>query len=183
VFGRVGLAALMAATLMAAGCAGDDAESAESWASSVCAGMSNWLSEVDEALQSLTDDGLAINEEDVRAAVDQAEEATAMLVEDLEELGPPDTEGGEDAQSELESLEASLRSEVETVQEASESGSGTAEIASTVTTSVSEAYEEISLFLAELRGIDPAGELQQGFENADECGSLGEQLEDLGSES
>jgi hypothetical protein len=183
VLGRVSLAALMAVALLATGCAGDDEESAERWASSVCAGMGTWLTEVDEALQSLTDDGRAINEEDMRAAVDQAEEATTTLVEDLEELGPPDTEGGEGAQSELEDLLVALRSEVETVQEAIDSESGTAELASTVTMSVSEAYEEISLFLAELRGVDPGGELQEGFDSADECDSLGQQLEDLGSDS
>jgi hypothetical protein len=148
----LGVAALIAAALVAAGCAGDDDESAESWASSVCAGMSTWLAEVDEALPSLTDDGLAVNEDDVRSAVDQAEEATAALVEDLEELGPPDTERGEEAQSELEDLLTALRSEAEAVQEAIDSESGTAELASTVTMSVSEAYEEISFFLAELRG-------------------------------
>lgn len=172
---------MFVAALALAGCAGDDDESAEDWANSVCAGMSTWLTEVDEALQPLTDDGLSINEEVLETAVDQVEEATTTLVEDLDELGPPETEGGEAAQRELENLSTELRSEVDTVQEAVDSETGTGELASTVSMSVSEAFEEISSTLAELRGVDPAGELEQGFENADECDSFREQLDELGS--
>ena len=175
------LAAILAAAFLLGGCSGDDDESAEGWASSVCGSMSTWLAEVDEALQSLTDDGSALDEEDVRTAVDQVEEATATLVEDLEELGPPETEGGEEAQRQLESLAEELRSEVETVQEAVDSESGTAEVASTVSGSVSQAFAEISAFSAELRGTDPDGELQEGFDNADECDSFREQLVEIGS--
>jgi hypothetical protein len=175
------LAVTVAAAVLLAGCSGDDDESAEGWANSVCAGLSAWLTEVEGAVESLTDEGVAVNEEDVETAVDQVEEATATLVEDLDELELPETEGGEEAQRELENLSTELRSELDTVREAVDSEAGTAGLASTVSSSVSEAFAQISSTLADLREVDSAGELVDGFDNADECDTFREQLDELGS--
>jgi membrane protein implicated in regulation of membrane protease activity len=176
------LTVALALALAVAGCGGgDDDDSAESWANDVCGSLSTWVSDVEETVQSVTDAGLAIDEDDVQEAVDQVAEATDTLAEDLEELGPPETEGGDQARSELESLTTTLRSEVETVREAADSESGTAELASTVAASLSTASAEVSSTLESLEGVDPGGELEDGFENADECDSFREQIEDLDS--
>jgi membrane protein implicated in regulation of membrane protease activity len=173
----------LALALALAGCGGDDDEdSAESWANDVCSSLSTWVTDVEEVVQSVTDAGLAIDEEDLQAAVDDVADATNTLVDDVEELGPPETEGGEQARSELESLTTTLRSEVETVQQAVESDSGAAELASTVSASISSASAEVSSTIESLEGVDPGGELEEGFENADECDSFREQIEDLGSD-
>jgi membrane protein implicated in regulation of membrane protease activity len=175
------LTVALALALAVAGCGGGGGEeSAESWANDVCSSLSTWVSDVDETVSSVTDAGLAIDEDDVQEAVDQVTEATDTLAEDLEELGPPETEGGEEARSELESLTTTLRSEVETVRQAVDSESG-AELASTVTASLSTASADVSSTLENLEGVDPGGELEDGFENADECDSFREQIEDLGS--
>lgn len=183
--GAKGLGALtvvLALALALAGCGGDDDEdSAESWANDVCASLSTWATDVEEAVQSVTDAGLAIDEDDLQTAVDDVSEATNTLVDDLEELGPPETEGGEQARSELESLTTTLRSEVETVEQAVESDSGAAELASTVSASISGASADVSSTLESLEGVDPGGELEEGFENADECDSFRERIEDGGS--
>jgi membrane protein implicated in regulation of membrane protease activity len=176
------LAAILGVTLTLAGCGGnDDEDQAESWANDVCSSLSSWVTDVDEAVRSVTDAGLAIDEEDVQAAVDQVADATDELAGDLEELGPPETEGGEEARSELESLTRTLRTEVETVRQAVDSDSGTAELASTVTASISTASADVSSTLENLEGVDPGGELEDGFENADECDSFRDQIEDLDS--
>jgi membrane protein implicated in regulation of membrane protease activity len=179
------IAAMLAAAvaLAAAGCGGDDEDSAESWANDVCSSLSTWVTDVEETVQSVTDAGLAIDEDDLQAAVDDVSEATNTLVDDLEELGPPETEGGEEARSELENLATTLRSEVETVQQAVESDGGAAELASTVSASISTASAGVSSTLEDLEGVDPGGELEDGFENADECDSFREQIEDLDSDS
>jgi methyl-accepting chemotaxis protein len=179
---RAGFAALVAATVVSAGCGGDDDEGrAESWANSVCGSLSAWVTDVDEAVRSVTDAGLAIDEEDVQDAVDQVAEATDALAEDLEDLGPPETEGGEQARSELESLTTTLRSEVETVREAAESDGGISELATTVTASLSKASADVSSTLEDLEGVDPGGELEDGFEDAGECDSFRDQLEEIDS--
>jgi membrane protein implicated in regulation of membrane protease activity len=185
--GAKGLGALtvvLALALALAGCGGDDDDDqAESWANDVCSSLSTWVTEVEETVQSVTDAGLAIDEDDLQAAVDDVSEATNTLVDDLEELGPPETEGGEEARSELESLTTTLRSEVETVQQAVESDSGAAELASTVSASISTASAEVSSTLESLEEADPGGELEEGFESADECESFREQIEDIDSDS
>ena len=183
--GAVGaLTLVLALALALAGCGGDDDEDqAESWANDVCSSLNTWVTDVEETVQSVTDAGLAIDEDDLQSAVDDVSEATNTLVDDLEELGPPDTEGGEQARSELESLATTLESEVETVQQAVDSDSGAAELASTVSASISTAADDVSSTLESLEGVDPGGELEDGFENADECDSFREQIEDLGSDS
>jgi membrane protein implicated in regulation of membrane protease activity len=179
-------AAMLAAAVALAlgGCGGDDDEdSAESWANDVCSSLSTWVSDVEETVQSVTDAGLAIDEEDLQTAVDDVSEATSTLVDDLEELGPPETESGEEARGELDSLATTLESEVETVRQAVESDGGAAELASTVSASISTASAEVSSTLESLQEADPGGELEEGFENADECDSFRDQIEDLDSDS
>jgi hypothetical protein len=130
---------------------------------------------------SLTENGASLGEEDVQSAVEQVADATTKLADDLEGLGPPETNGGEQAQSELESLAASLRSEVQTVQQAVDSDSGAVAVTSTVSTSVSTAASEVQSTFDNLEGLDPGGELENAFENADECDSFRDQVDDIGS--
>jgi membrane protein implicated in regulation of membrane protease activity len=178
------LTVVLALALTLAGCGGDDDEDqAESWANDVCSSLSAWVTDVEETVQSVTDAGLAIDEDDLQTAVDDVAEATSTLVDDLEELGPPETEGGEEARSELESLATTLESEVETVQQAVESDSGAAELASTVSASISTASAEVSSTLESLEEVDPGGELEDGFANADECDSFRDQIEEIGEDS
>jgi membrane protein implicated in regulation of membrane protease activity len=178
------LTVVLALALALAGCGGDDDDDeAESWANDVCSSLSTWVTDVEETVQSVTDAGLAIDEADLQAAVDDVSEATSTLVDDLQELGPPETEGGEEARTELESLATTLESEVETVQQAVDSDSGVSELASTVSQSISTAAAEVSSTLESLEEVDPGGELEDGFQNADECDSFREQIEGLGSDS
>jgi hypothetical protein len=179
------LLALLASllTLTLAGCGGDDEDSAEGWANDVCSSLSTWLSDIDEAVSSLTEEGLSTSQEDLQSAVDQVADATSRLGEDLQELGPPETEGGEQAKSELDSLATTLRSEVQTVQQSVDSDADALSVTSTVSMSISMAASEVESTLSELEGIDPGGELEDGFDNADECDSFREQIEELGSDS
>jgi hypothetical protein len=180
---RFGLLLALAATLGLAGCGGDDESSAEGWANDVCSSLSAWLTDIDEAVQSLTEGGLSTEQEDIEAAVDQIGDATDNLANDLEELGPPETEGGEQARTEIESLATTLRSEVETVQQSVDSDEGALSVTSTVSMSISTAATAVQSTLNDLEGVDPGGELRDGFENADECDSFRDQIEELGSGS
>jgi membrane protein implicated in regulation of membrane protease activity len=176
------LAALLALALVLAGCGGgDDEDSAESWANNVCGSLSTWLTDIDEAVSSLTEGGPSADEGDLQAAVDQVADATNELADDLEELGPPETDGGEQAQSEVESLATSLRSEVQTVQRAIDSDGGAVAVTSSVSTSLSSAASEVQTTFSNLQGLDPGGELENAFENADECDSFRDQVDDIGS--
>ena len=179
---RLGLLALVAAlSIAAAGCGGDDESSAESWANDVCGNLSQWITDVDEAVRSLTAEGLNFDTDDIREAVDQAKGATEDLVDDLQGLGPPDTEAGQEAQAELEDLQGVLESQVDSVEQAIDSGDGPLELAGTISTALATAINELEQAFESLQGVDPGGELEDAFSESEDCDSLREQVEEFTS--
>jgi methyl-accepting chemotaxis protein len=178
---RLQLSVLVIVVLLA-GCGGDSGSSAsEDYANSVCGDLSAWVTEVNGAITSLTDAGLATDRDDVQSSVDQATEATDDLLGSLEELGPPETDDGQQAKSELDSLGATLRQQIETVEQALDADTGAAALATTVTAALSTAASAVESTYNDLKGLDPGGELEDAFKNADDCKSLQEQVDEIGS--
>jgi hypothetical protein len=178
---RLQLSALVIVVLLA-GCGGDSGSSAsEDYANSVCGDLSTWVTDVNGAVISLTDAGLATDKEDVQSAVDQAKDATDDLLSSLEELGPPETDAGQEAKSELDSLGATLRQQIETVDQALDADTGAAALTATVTAALSTAATAVESTYNELKGLDPGGELEDAFKNADDCRSLQDQVDEIGS--
>jgi hypothetical protein len=179
---RLGMLLLVASLALAAGgCGGDDESSAEAWANDVCGNLSQWITDVDEAVRSLTAEGLNFDTDDIRDAVDQAKSATEDLVDDLQGLGPPDTEAGQEAQDELEELQGVLESQVETVEQALDSGDGALALAGTISTALAVAINELEQAFESLQGLDSGGELEDAFTDSEDCDSLREQVEEITS--
>jgi hypothetical protein len=175
------LISVLAAVGLLAGCGGDSGSStSEDYANDVCSNLSTWVTSVDGAAKSLGDAGLSIDRDDVQTAVSDASEATDTLVDDLKQLGPPETEAGTEAKSQLDSLGTTLAQQVDMVEEALNSGGSALDLATTVTTALSTAADAVESKYQSLRGLDPGGELQDGFENAEDCESLRDQLEAIG---
>ncbi len=172
------LAVVAALALAAAGCGGEDESSAESWANDVCVNLSEWITDIDEAVRSLTAEGLNFSTDDIREAVDQAGTATDDLVDDLRGLGPPETEDGQAAQEQLEELSDEVEEQVNTVKEAVEEDSGPLALAGTVSTALSVAINELEQAFENLQGL--GGELESAFSDSDDCDSLREQVEEIG---
>jgi hypothetical protein len=172
----------LVAVVLLAGCGGDSGSSAsEDYANSVCSDLSTWVTDVDGAITSLTDAGLATDKEDVQSSVDQAKDATNDLLNNLEDLGPPETDAGEQAKSELDSLGATLRKQIETVEQALDANTGAVALAATVTAALSTAASAVESSYNELKGLDPGGELEDAFKNAEDCKSLQDQVDEIGS--
>jgi hypothetical protein len=170
------------AVVLLAGCGGDSGSSAsEDYANSVCGELSTWVTDVNGAITSLTDAGLATDKEDVQSAVDQATGATDDLLSNLKELGAPETDAGQQAKSELDNLGSTLRSQIDTVEQALDADSGAVAIAATVTAALSTAASAVESTYNDLRALDPGGELEEGFQNADDCKSLRDQVDAIGS--
>jgi Arc/MetJ family transcription regulator len=164
------------------GCGGDDgASSSEEYANSVCGELSTWVTDVNGAITTLTDAGLATDKEDVETAFDQAKGATDDLLSSLEGLGAPETDAGAQAKNELDSLSTTLRTQIDTVQQALEGDAGALALATTVTAALSTAATAVEAAYNELKGIDPGGELEDAFQNADDCKSLQDQVDEIGS--
>jgi methyl-accepting chemotaxis protein len=172
---------VLAAVVLLAGCGGDESSASEDYANGVCSSLSSWVTDVQETVQSITDAGLATSREDIQTAFDQTKDATDTLVGDLEGLGPPETEDGQQAKSELDALTTELGQQLDVIQEALDSGGGVTAIAAEVSSAVSAAASAVNTTYQDLRGLDPGGELQDAFENSDDCKSLGDQLDAIGS--
>ena len=175
------LSLVVAAVLSAAGCGDDDQGGVEGWANGVCGNLSEWITDVDGAVTSLTEDGLALDEEDLQDAVDQTQDATDELTEDLRELGPPETPSGQRAALELDALMSDLQEQVDRVEGAVSGTAAPLEVATTVAGAVAAALARLEQTVDVLRQLDAAGELEAAFANADDCESLRQQLDDIGS--
>ena len=172
---------VLAALLAAAGCGGDDEGSPEAWASSVCGSVNDWADEVDAALESVTEQGLALEEGDVRDAVDQVGEATEDLGNALDDLGPPETESGQAAQEELETLRDDIREQVDELDRALGRNPEPLQAVAAVATALAAAARGLQEGLDSLEGLDPGGELADAFESSEDCDALRERIENAGS--
>ena len=124
---HLGLLALVLALAIlpaVAGCGGSDEENAsEQWAGDVCSQLSTWVTGVEEAVRSLTENPLSLDKAAVQAATEDVKGATDKLVDGIAALGPPDTESGEQAKSELDDLGTQLQQQLDDVEQQAEAGS------------------------------------------------------------
>ena len=177
---RCALALVVVAVLPLAGCGGDDDGGSEEWAAGVCTDMNTWASDVQDAVSSLTGEGLQIDRDDVQAAVTQAKDATDELVDSLQGLGAPETDAGEAAKSELDELGTQLQQQMDQVEQAVEGESGALALAQTAGTAIATAANDVQSTLDSLQSLE-GGELRDAFENADSCSDLRETFENVGS--
>jgi hypothetical protein len=174
---RLAVALLLAlAVALAGGCGGDDENAAEAWADTVCSSIRDWRTGVEENIRELSEDPGAISADSLRDAADESLESTQSLVDELRELGAPETESGELAQQEVEELLESLEDRVARVREAAEAADeGVADILAviaSVSNEVQGAAEDARETVEDLRDIDPGGELEEAFRDTESCESL-----------
>lgn len=176
---------LLALALALAGCGGGDeneSSASEEYANSVCGQLSMWVADQRDTLESLQNAGLSITREDIRAALGDVRDSTQVLVSDLRGLDPPETEAGSQAKSELGNLGTTLTEQVDTVEQALDANTGVVALASTVTTALTTATNDVKSTLDELRNLE-SGELKDAFQDSDDCTMLREEVEDFGSGS
>jgi methyl-accepting chemotaxis protein len=181
-----GVPLVLCLAFLLAGCGGDDSSTSsasEDYANSVCSDLSTWITDVQATTKSLTDAALSISEDDVENAVNEIEKDTSTLADELKQEGAPDTEDGQQAKTDLENLTNELQTQVDDVKQAADSSSGTAALVSAVLGAVSNGANALKSTYESLQGLDPAGELKDAFENSDDCKSLKDQVDEIGSGS
>jgi hypothetical protein len=168
------LATSLLTLVLAAGCGGDDESSATTdWADGVCSALSAWNDTVVATVESVQPGSGG----DVEAAVDDLAEATRTLGDDLRALGPPETESGDDAEQALDELATAAEAAVSKVQtdvEGASGASGLAQAVASVGAALSTLGEQLSATFNELEQLDPGGELEDAFAEADACEELRE---------
>jgi hypothetical protein len=170
------LAALVTAVaLLAAGCGGsDDASPQEQWAADVCGALSDWESSVSSIA---TDFSGGVSKDVLSQKVDDAEQATSDLVDELKSIGPPETEAGDQAKSEIDAFAdtastsvASIKSEADSLQGSGVAGF-TAGVAS-ITAELNTVVQSAKTTLANVEQLDATGQLKTAIENDPTCQSL-----------
>ena len=92
---------------------GSPQPSSTEWADSVCASLSGWRS----SITSLADvNGGTLTPESLREKLDEAQAATSELVVQLQELGPPEVENGDQVEQALDDAAAGLQQSYESLQ-------------------------------------------------------------------
>jgi membrane protein implicated in regulation of membrane protease activity len=182
VAGGLGSLALAIVTaFLLVGCGGSDESASESYANDVCSSFNTWASSIEETTNTLKDEGLSISKDDIRTALDDAGAATDLLVTNLKDAGPPETEDGDKAQSELQTLTNQLEHQLDVVRDAAASSQSALTLVSTVSSAVSTAAGDVQSTLDELDNLDPGGELSDAFKNSDDCKTLHDDIQNLGS--
>jgi outer membrane murein-binding lipoprotein Lpp len=180
----VAVPALVAA-LLAAGCGGSDDETgAEAWANDLCTSVTTWTDQVETSVNSLSGGNLSRNT--LSTAVDDVGDATDTLEDDLRNLGPPDTDAGEEAQEAVTTLGTELQDGIDQVQTAFEGASTVTEVlnaASVATSTIATMWGNVTSTFTTLEGLDGGGELQSAFEDSSECQDIQQRLSDLTSSS
>ena len=165
---------VLAASLVA-GCGGDDGggDSATAWADDVCSAITTWTDSITSTTDSLR--GGNLNEDSLKSAVDDLADATNDFVDDVRGLGAPDTEAGQQAKESLDQLADDADENLSPVQKAVDDASGSSGIVAAITAisgAISTMGQQFSATFTELQQLDPGGELETAFNEADSCDEL-----------
>ena len=170
-------AAVAVAALLAAGCGSSsdssDASPTSEWADGLCSAISTWKSSVASIGDTVTEGGLS--KDSLTSAVDDARSSTETFISDLEGLGRPDTEAGQQAKDSIDQLAADLRTEVATVEEALDGASGVAGILAavpTISSALGAMGTDVTSTLSELESLDAKSEIESAFEASSSCNGL-----------
>jgi hypothetical protein len=169
---KFALAALIAAlSLVAVGCGDGDGEaaSAEEWADEFCTIVQDWRDELDQIGDQLDDD---FSSDSLEQAAEDADQATDDFVNDLRDLGGPDTESGDVVEQEVEELGDTVDEEREQLRAAVEDAeglSGAAEAIGEVGRSLAEMATALEATLRAIDDADPGGEIRTALEESEAC--------------
>ena len=172
---RVLLLAVLAGALLAAGCGGsdDDTPSATAWADEVCSAMTTWIGSVSSATESLGEGGLS--EDGLEDAVDDVRDASQTLADDLQEAGRPETDAGQEAEALLDGLADDVEENLQELESAVDDVSGANDVLSAIsviTGTLSTMADQVGAAFEQLGQLDGAAELENAFEESDECSAL-----------
>jgi hypothetical protein len=173
--GIVTVVTLMIAFSLSA-CGGDggsDTTSPSEWADSLCSDLSEWKSSVTSVAASLG--GGDLSQEQVQDVVNEVAASTEMLVGNLQDLGRPDTEAGQEAQDAVNQLADELQTgigEMERAAAGASSGTDARQAAAAIGATATTMSDELSSTLTSLEQLEPEGELKSALEQSEACNDL-----------
>jgi hypothetical protein len=173
----IGIAAIVIAAI-AMRLSDDGPQTTEEWAGEVCTSLSDWR----DSITSLADvTGEPLTADTLRDKLGDADDATADLVTQLRELGPPDLEAGDELQQQLDESADELESSFDALRDSADAAAeappseflqqlaGLASDFAALQTAISSTVT--SLENANV-GQESKAELEQAFADAPSCQSL-----------
>ena len=154
---------------------GDQQSGTEAWADDVCTAVGSWKDAIADAQTTLSDTA-NLSANDIRDALDNVATATDNFATDLDDIGPPDTEAGDEAEQQLATLSDKLKAQESVIEDAVGQNSDTlnellAQV-SIVTGALSTMITDALSTVDAIRQLDGATELNNAFENAPSCQDL-----------
>ncbi len=172
-------AMVVGVSLIAAGCGGSsdststDASPTSEWADGLCSAINTWTASISSIGDTIKSGD--ISKDSLTSAVDDAKSATETLTSDLEGLGKPDTEAGQEAKDSIDKLSTDLQAEVKTIQDELDGASGIAGLvaaAPAIATALGTMGTDVTSTVTTLQGLDGKGELESAFKDTPSCSDL-----------
>ena len=160
----------------AAGCGGSEPSATEEWAGDVCSAVGDWQDQIEQSAADIREQVQSPDSETLSAIQSEIEEgvdASNELADELRSLEPPDTEAGDQAQQEIESLadlvETTVDKTKETIDNLPENAT-LSEVADAVAPLLPDLQALVTNVSATLTSVKERGsELNDGFQKADSC--------------
>jgi hypothetical protein len=171
----IAAAASLLCALTLSACGGDNEDKTVSpgeWATTFCTDVDQWKSSLATVRASF---GGNLTPENAQDAADQVGDATETLVGDLQDLGKPDIEAGQQARDDVDKLSDELQKGSDEVQRAADAVSSASDVpqaAATIAAAAREASTEVASTLASLEQIEPQGELASALKQSPACKDL-----------
>jgi methyl-accepting chemotaxis protein len=159
--------------LVAAGCGSKKQPTATQWANDFCSAVSTWRDSLNNAKDKVTSGN--ISKDSIKSAADDAKSATDTFTKTVRDLGKPPTQSGEQAQQEVNDLSDQIDAGTKKIKDSVQNVSGISgalTAASTVTATIATMSSQVQTTYQNLRQLDPKGELQDAFHEADACQNL-----------
>jgi hypothetical protein len=175
---RAAVVAVAALALLAAGCGGGDDDEgsgnvtpAAEWAAGLCSAISTWT----EAVQA-AGEPLGKRSSLSRATIEQAgremRAASDAFEQELDALGAPEVQAGDEAKSAIDDFRTTLDEELAEIDETVEGVSGGTDFpdaVNAIVASLTSLRQAFNSMLAEIRTSGSGEELQEFFDAARSC--------------
>jgi hypothetical protein len=162
---------------LAAGC-GEEEPGPGAWADDVCSSVQEWRENLTSLVLDAQTEGLS--RDTVMTAVEGGVEATRRLRDQLQDLGPPDTQAGDEIEQELDELADNVVGSVEEARDEAEAlpeDQSVPEMLQSLTGIASDLQSlvgDAQATFAQLQELEPGTELEEAFESSEDCQNLRE---------
>lgn len=167
---QVALICAVGLLLLAAGCGGEDESSTEAWSNDFCSASADWRSSLEDIVsqfQSPSD----LDADSIQGAIDDGLEATESFVDEVESLGAPETEAGQEVAGILDSMTSSIQTTADDLRSTFEGADSLQDLvarAGEAASQIGQLEQELQSSLDEIENLN-TGELRDELESNEDC--------------